>query len=97
MARQYPFTRTVTKQYVTALVFDKTTAEASNITVTIAPPINDNKNLEKAVSKKVETDNIKFIEIVDVDFDAKLYGITLDDFINCAVELDPTTRNPINK
>lgn len=95
MARKYPFTRTISKQNVIALVFDKETAEATNIPVTIAPPIDDPKRLANAVSKKVETDNIKFIEVVDVTLDEQVYGITLDDFMAHAVLLDPTTRKAL--
>lgn len=95
MARKYPFTRTISKQNVTALVFDKETAEATNTTVTITPPIDDPKRLANAVSKKVETDNIKFIEVVDVTLDEQVYGITLDDFMAHAVQLDPTTRKAL--
>lgn len=95
MARKYPFTRTISKQNVTALVFDKETAEAMNATVTIAPPIDDDKRLANAVRKKVETDNIKFIEVVDVTLDEQVYGITLDDFMAHAVLLDPDTRKAL--
>lgn len=95
MARKYPFTRTISKQNVVALVFDKETAEPMNIPVTIAPPIDDDKRLANAVRKKVETDNIKFIEVVDVTLDEQVYGITLDDFMAHAVLLDPTTRKAI--
>lgn len=96
MARKYPFTRTISKQNVIALVFDTETAEATNTPVTIAPPIDDEKRLANAVRKKVEKDsNIKFIQIVDVTLDEQVYGITLDDFMAHAVLLDPTTRKAI--
>ena len=95
MARNYPFTRTISKQNVIALCFNKETAEACNMSVTIAPPINDPGKLSKAVAKKLDTDTIKFIEVVDVTVDEKIYGITLDNFMANAVELDPKTRNEI--
>lgn len=93
--KKYPFTRTISKQNVIALVFDKETAEATNINVTIAPVITDTKKLEKAVAAKLDTDKIKFIEIVDVSVDEKVYGLTLDAFMSNAVELDPQTRKPL--
>lgn len=96
MFKKFPFTRTISKQNVIALVFDKETAEAGNKSVTIAPPIADPDKLAKAVAKKLDSDTIKFIEIVDVTTDDKLYGITLDNFMACAVELDPKTRKEIN-
>ena len=96
MARKYPFTRTIITQNVTALIFDKETAEASNITITIPTPINDKAKLEKVVAKLVNKDNIKFIEIVDIEEKTSLYGITLEDFMAHAVLLDPETRKAIN-
>jgi hypothetical protein len=97
MARQYPFTRTISYQNVTALVFDKDTAEAGNIDCIITPPIPEPAKLAKAVAKKVETATIKFIEVVDVETVEKLYGITSEDFMAHAVELDPKTRKPISE
>ncbi len=97
MAKKYPFTRTISKQNVIALVFDKETAEATNTSVTIAPPIADTKKLEKAVAAKLDNEKTKFIEIVDVTIDEKVYGLTLDAFMANAVELDPKTRKPISE
>lgn len=93
MAKKYPFTRSISKQNVIALAFNKETAEPFNTSVTIVPPIADTKKLEKAVAAKVDSDTIKFIEIVDVTVNEKVYGITLDDFMAHAVELDPKTRS----
>lgn len=93
--KKYPFTRTISKQNVIALVFDKETAEATNVNVTIAPVITDTKKLVKAVAKKLDTDKIKFIEIVGVSVDEKVYGLTLDAFMSNAVELDSKTRKPL--
>lgn len=95
MAKKYPFTRTISSQHVIALVFDKETAEATNVTCTIAPIINDPDKLAKAVAKKLDSDTIKFIEVVDVTVDEKVYGITLEDFMANAVELDPKTRKDL--
>ena len=95
MARKYPFTRTITTQIVTALVFDKETAEPMNTTITLAEPITEPAKLEKAVAKIVNKGNIKFIEVVDSFVEEKLYGITAEDFLANAVELDPKTRKPL--
>lgn len=93
--KKYPFTRTISKQNVVCLVFDKETAEASNTTVVISPVITDTKKLEKAVAAKLDNDKTKFIEIVDVTVDEKVYGLTIDAFMSNAVELDPKTRKPL--
>lgn len=95
MAKKYPFTRTISKQNVIALCFNKETAEACNMSVTITPPITGPDKLANAVSKKLDSDTIKFIEVVDVTVDEKVYGITLDNFMANAVELDPKTRKEI--
>lgn len=97
MSKKYPFTRTISKQTVTALIFDKVNAEPMNTTITIAPPIVDAAKLEKAVAKKIDNDTYKLIEIVDTFIEDKVYGITLDDFIAHAVELNPETRKPITE
>ena len=93
--KKYPFTRTISKQNVVCLVFDKVTAEATNTTVVISPVITDAKKLEKAVAENLDNSTTKFIEIVDVTIDEKVYGLTLDAFMSNAVELDPKTRKPI--
>lgn len=97
MARQYTFTRTLFTQTVTALVFDKETAEASNITVTLAQPITEPAKLDKAMEKLLNNANIKFIEVVDTTIDEQLYGMTAEDFMKNAVKLDPKTRKPIEE
>ena len=95
MSKKFPFTRSISKQNVIALAFNKETAEPFNTSVTIAPPIADTKKLEKAVAAKVDSATVKFIETVDVTVDEKVYGITLEDFMAHAVELDPKTRSPL--
>lgn len=95
MARKYPFTRTLFTQTATCLVFDKETAEPSNITVTLPSPIPDPAKLERAVAKLVNKGNIKLIEVVDSVIEEQLYGITAEDFMAHAVKLDPKTRKPI--
>ena len=95
MAKKYPFTRTISAQKVVCLVFDKDTAEASNTTVVISPPISDVVKLERAVERAVNKDNLKFIDIVDVTLDEQMYGITLEDFLAHSVRLDPKTRQPL--
>lgn len=93
--KKYPFTRTISAQHVTILAFDKERAEAYNDVVIISPPISDTGKLEKVVAAKVDNDVNKFIEIVNITVDEKVYGLTLDAFMSNAVELDPKTRKPI--
>ena len=51
--------------------------------------------LAKTVAKKVDNDTTKFIEIVNVDLNEKIYGLTLEAFMANAVELD-SNRKPIS-
>ena len=95
MAR-YAITRTVEKTVVIALVFDKTTAEASDVAVTLGRKFNDTRAIERATRKAVESDpDMKFIEIVDVQTESVVLGISEQDFLAHAVTLDPKTRKPI--
>lgn len=96
MARKYEVTRTVENTKFTALVFNKITAEAENLTFTVAGRYNkDDTKLAKLAQKMIVTPDLKFIEVVDAVCDNKTYGITLNDFMANAVELDPKTRQPI--
>lgn len=96
MARKYEVTRTIENTTAVALVFDKTLAEAENVTVTVPGRYNaDDNKLAKIVNKMFEGTSKKFIEVVSATSANKTYGITLDDFMAHAVELDPKTRQPI--
>ena len=97
MARKYSITRTVQHQNVTALVFDKNTAEAFNKTITVSPVITDPAKLSKAVAKRIDNDDNKFIEVVDVEVVEKCYGISVEDFMAHAVELNPKTRHALSE
>ena len=95
MAR-YAITRTVEKTSVVALVFDKTTAEAGNVAVTLGRKFTDDRAIERATRKVVEADpNVKFIEVVDVKTQSVCLGISEEDFLAHAITLDPKTRKPI--
>lgn len=97
MAKKYPFTRTIKKQTVVCLVFDKNTAEASNTTVTFPAPIEDEKKLFKACEKALDNEKTRLIEIIDTRIEEKVYGLTAEQFMAAAVELDPKTRKPITE
>lgn len=96
MSRDFAITRTMETTVATAIVFNKISGEAENATFTVKGKYAiDDKKLAKLGEKYLNTDTIKFIEIVDVDVVSKLYGITVESFMTHAVELDPKTRKPI--
>lgn len=96
MARKFEFTRTLETTKAVALVFNKTSAEAENVTIRISGKYDlDDRKLAKRVQKEVETDdNLKFIEVVDVEVETALYGTTLEQFMSIATPLNPETRQP---
>lgn len=96
MARKNEITRTVDATTVTILVFNKTTAEPENVYITVSGKYTDidDRKLEKQILKNWGNDKLKFIEIVDLEDASKVYGISLDTFLEHAVELDPKTRQP---
>lgn len=96
MARKFEFTRTLETTKAVALVFNKYTGEAGNVTIRISGKYDlDDRKLAKRVQKEVETDdNLKFIEVVDVEVETALYGTTLEQFMSIATPLNPETRQP---
>ena len=95
MARKYEITRTIENTQATALVFNKTTAEAENLTMTFAGRYEaTDPKLAKLFQKALATPDLVFVETVDAESANKTYGISLNDFMEKAVELDPKTRQP---
>lgn len=95
LPRKFEVTRTIESTKVTALVFNKETAEAEDVTFTVAGRYQlGDKKLDKIVAKKIVAPELKFIEVVDAVADNKMYGISLNDFMSHATELDPKTRQP---
>ena len=96
MARKFAFTRTLETTKAIALVFNKTSGEPENVTVFISGKYDlDDRKLAKRVQKEVETDdNLKFIDVVDVEVETALYGTTIEQFMSIATRLNPETRQP---
>lgn len=89
MARERMVTRTVEVQNVTALSLNVETLEASR-GVYIIPGKLDAKSLEKAVREAVEcVPAVKFVQILSVEVETVLYGMSEADFIAAAKVLPP--------
>lgn len=91
-------TRTVVGTQITAKVVNKVTDE-----ITTKPIILDTKltaeDSAKAIrlaSKSLSEDEV-VISVADFTPVEKLYGVSVDDFMAVAKELDPATRKPINQ
>ena len=94
MAKKYAFTRTLVVNHVTAMTCDKVTAEVENFTFDVAGSIPNDKALKRIAQTQAEENKV-VVDIVDVITDKKVLGITEEDFLKNAVQLDPKTRKPI--
>ena len=89
-------TRTVEKTDAICLIFDRTTAEPMNRTVTIPTKLTDPKHVERAARRIVESDdNLRLIEVLDYKTNSAVLGITDEIFSKYAIPLDPKTRKPL--
>ena len=97
MARKPMVTRTIVTTKVNVLCLDIQSAEPFNKVVTLPRTYKDEKKLLKKVEEVVNTDDVKAVHIVDKEEVETLYGMTEQDFIEHAVELDPETRKAIEQ
>lgn len=89
--------RTILTTQVNVLCMDTVSCEALNKSVTLPRTYKDADKLEKAVKEVVNTDTVKFVQVVDVKTVETLYGMPEQDFINGAKILDPETRKPVDE
>ena len=94
MARM--ITRTVVGTHLTAKVVNNESDEIYTKPFIIYGTVDDSKKAVKLVSKLV-AENEVVISVSDLTPIEKLYGVTAEDFMSVAVELDPATRNPLQK
>ena len=92
MARKPMVTRTITTTKANVLCMNIQSAEPFNKVITLPRTYKDDKTLMKRVQEVVETDNIKAVHIVSKEEVETLYGMSEQEFIEKATELDPQTR-----
>lgn len=89
-------TRTVVGTQVEAKVINSNTDEISVKTFTLSKKFNDDdaNKVSKAISKVLGNDEalVKVVKFAPVE---TLFGVTVEDFMKMAVELDPETRKPL--
>ena len=93
--REQMITRTINATQVTILAVELDTAETFNETLVVPRVYKDDKKLERVVSKMFDDETRKAVHIVDKKVINKLMGMTEEDFIKNAVELDKETRKRI--
>ena len=84
MARKPMVTRTIKSTKVTALCLDVVQEEPYNETVILPRTYKNDKDLMKAVSEAIDTNEIKAVHIVSTEIETNLYGMTEADFIKYA-------------
>ena len=94
MAKRYPFSRTTVVNIVTVMACDPDSAEVFNFDFALSGNLPNEKHL-KAIAQKNAPNNAVVVSIADVKTTKKVLGITEEQFLEIAVELDPKTRKPI--
>lgn len=96
-ANEKMFTREVVSTKATAKVIrvDGESVELKEFTLPI-----ETDSVERArefLKKYRETESELIVSVVSVEVVRKMYGMTLEQFIHNATELDPETRKPLDK
>ena len=91
-------TRTVVGTQITAKVVNKVTDEITSKSIILDAKLtaDDSTKAIRLASKSLTEDEV-VISVADFTPVEKLYGVSVDDFMAVAKELDPTTRKPINQ
>ena len=97
MARKPMVTRTIVTTKVNVLCLNLTTCEPFNLDLILPRTYKDDKALMKKVSEQVDNDEQKAVHITATEEVETVYGMTEQDFIEHAVELDPETRKAIEQ
>lgn len=89
-------TRTVVGTQLTAKVVNKMTDEIyhKNIILDTKLTAEDSAKAIRLASKTLSSDDV-IISVSDFAPVEKLYGVSVEDFMSVAKELDPATRKPI--
>lgn len=89
-------TRTVVGTQLTAKVVNKETDEITTKTLILDTKLtaDDSAKALRLASKTVSADEV-VISVSDFAPVEKLYGVSVEDFMSVAKELDPATRKPI--
>lgn len=89
MPRAKQITRTIKSAKVTVLCLDTVSAEPFNETVILSGDFKTDEKMLKAVQKKIDTDTVKAVKVVNVEFIETLYGMSEETFMANATELPP--------
>lgn len=82
-------TRTITTTVADAFCIDKNSKETFFETVTLSGTFKDEKKLNKAIAKMIDSDYIRFVYAENVHEVETLYGMDENEFIKNAKVLPP--------
>ena len=89
MARKRMVTRTIKTTEANVLCLNIESAEPFEQVVILSGTYKDNKSLMKAVSKRIDNDEVKAVHVIESVEKETLYGMEENDFIAHATELPP--------
>ena len=95
MARERMITRTMKTTKVNVLCLELDTVEPCNKDIVIPTTFKDKKKLFNKVKEMIDTDQLKAVNITSAEEVETLYGMSEEDFIAHAKELDPSTRKAL--
>lgn len=90
-------TRSFTVTVATAICLDVTKTKPETISVVLPRKYTDKKKALKLVKEQCETDTYKVVDISNLEYETKLYGMAEQDFLDNAIELDPESRKPTDE
>lgn len=90
-------TRTIKGTEATAKVVNPATDVISEKVVVLGKAVTDADKVKKLVQKQLDPATEVLIHVKEFHTVDKLYGMTIADFMAAAGELDPATRDFINK
>ena len=74
--------------------FDRAAMKVERSQMQFAGKLNE-KDCEKQAQREMA--DYKVVEVSIVGYSKKLYGVIVGKFMECAVELDPATRKPLEE
>lgn len=89
MARTPMVTRTIISTKITVLALNTETCEPFNLTVELPGTFKSQADALKAVKASKETDLIAIAKVVSMGTKETLYGMSQEEFLQCAKELPP--------
>lgn len=93
MAREKMVTRTITETIASVMYVNVTTASVDYADYRLAGTFDSNEAIMKKLKKDYETEEVKLVNIVNVDTVENLYGMPEAEFMKLAKVLPPRAQS----